>query len=346
MKKKLQKAITLVFGVLVVIIVGLMILGYFISRNELKNPREHYTAIGKRVYTAAPTMIIDANFDLQNLSGHGVKIGVLDAGFGGLREYRWTKHLHVAAYANFVSGDTVGFFTSVNKWEIDHGAYSCACIGGRLDGDTLKGLAWNAEYYLAHVDDPDAEPRSEEKYKMEAILWLLSHNVDIITSSVGHTVFDDFNGYTPQMLDGHSSLLSHFVDSILVANPRLIFVQSIGNEGDKPWYYNTFPADVHGVIAVGAVERDSVTRASYSSFGWKEADYVKPDVCAYVQPPRRGTSFTTPVITGLCATLLEYKQMDREELIRLLHASGLNASTPNCEVGYGVPQTSRMPLLL
>lgn len=343
---KLLKVISVVLGVFVIIVAGLGTLGYFITRQDFKHPKEHYTAIGKRVYTAAPTMMIDARFDSLNLSGHGIKIGVLDSGFGGLRQHRWTSHLRVAAYANFVSGDTVGFFNEVSKWEIDHGAYSCACIGGRLEGDTLKGLAWDAEYYLAHADDFDTEPRSEEKCKIEAILWLLSHDVDIITSSVGYTVFDDFDGYTPQMLDGHSSLLSRFVDSILVANPRLIFVQSVGNERDKPWHYNCFPADVREVIAVGAVERDSVTCTNYSSPGWEGTDYVKPDVCAYVQPPRRGTSFTAPVITGLCAALLEHKQMDRQELVSLLHTSGLNATTPNREVGYGLPQTARMSLPL
>ena len=36
--------------------------------------------------------------------------------------------------------------------------------------------------------------------------------------------------------------------------------------------------------------------------------------------------------------------MSRIELINLLHTSGLNSSAPNHEIGYGVPQTSRMLL--
>lgn len=177
---------------------------------------------------------------------------------------------------------------------------------------------------------------------MNAIHWLLSHNVDIITSSCGYTIFDDFDGYSIQMLDGNSSHISCFVDSVLQANPNLIFVQSMGNEGDELWRYNNFPADVREVISVGAVEEDSLTRANYSSIGWEGTEYIKPDVCAYVQPPRRGTSFSAPSITGLCAALLEHKRMSRKELIHLLHASGLNSSTPNRETGYGMPQTSRI----
>lgn len=344
--KKIYKVICVTLGMLALLITGLGIFGYFIARDEFKNPKEHYTTIGKRVYTAAPAMMIDTCFDSLNLSGRGIKIGVLDVGFGGMRQRSWTKDLRVAAYADFVDGDTTGFFNEINGRERDHGAYSCACIGGHLSNDTIKGLAWNAEFYLAEMDDFNSELRLEETRMMNAIRWLLSHEVDIITSSVGYTVFEDFKGYSVQMLDGHSSRISIFVDSILQANPHLIFVQSMGNEGDKPWQYNSFPADVHEVLAVGAVNRDSVTRARYSSFGWSGIGYIKPDICAYVQPPRKGTSFSTPAIAGLCAALLEHKRMDRKDLIRLLHTSGLNASTPNREIGYGLPQTAHMPLPL
>ena len=45
------------------------------------------------------------------------------------------------------------------------------------------------------------------------------------------------------------------------------------------------------------------------------------------------------VIAGLCACLLEYRPMERGELIGLLHASGTRAAAPGCELGYGIPQT-------
>ena len=185
----------------------------------------------------------------------------------------------------------------------------------------------------------------EEDRMMNAIRWLLSQDVDVITSSCGYTIFDDYDGYTVSMLDGHSSRISQFVDSVLQVNSNLIFIQSMGNEGDEPWRYSNFPADVREVISVGAIESDSTTRAGYSSIGYGGVDFIKPDVCAYAQPPRRGTSYTAPVIAGLCASLLEYKRMSRNELINLLHTSGLNSSAPNYEIGYGIPQTSRMLLL-
>ena len=342
--KIIKKAIKIICSILLCALIIFLIIGYFTTRSDFKNPPEHYATIGKRVYTAVPAMLVDPTYDSLNLSGRGIKIGVLDAGFGGLRQRSWTKNLQIAAYANFVSGDTVGFFSEKSGRDRDHGAYSCACTGGSLTQDTIKGLAWNATYYLAEIDDIDAEPRLEEMRMMNGIRWLLANEVDIITSSCGYTIFDDYDGYSVQMFDGHSSRISYFIDSVLQANPNLIFIQSMGNEGNKSWRYGNFPADVQEVISVGVVEKDGTTRANYSSIGREGT--IKPDICAYVQPPRRGTSFSAPAIAGLCATLLEHKRMSRKELIDLLHASGLNHSAPNNEIGYGVPQTSRMSLPL
>lgn len=342
----MQQIIKIICCIILSALVIFLIIGYITTRNDFKNPPEHYTHIGKREYTDVPAMIVDSIYDSLNLSGRGIKIGVLDSGFGGLRQRSWTKNLQIAAYANFVSGDTLGFFSEKTGKDSDHGAYSCACIGGSLSQDTIKGLAWNATYYLAEIDEMNAEPRMEEVRMMAAIRWLLDNEVDIITSSCGYTVFDDYDGYTVQMLDGHSSRISSFIDSVLQSNPNLIFIQSMGNKGNKSWRYENFPADVREVISVGAVERDGTTRATYSGLGWEKTDYIKPDVCAYVQPPRRGTSFSAPAIAGLCAALLELKTMNRKELINILNSSGLNCDAPNNEIGYGVPQTSRMSLPL
>ena len=86
------------------------------------------------------------------------------------------------------------------------------------------------------------EPRAEERQLIRGIEWLLAHDVDVISSSLGYTTFDDFSGYTPAMLDGCTSTLSRYLDSLLTARPGLVFVQSAGNEGDKAWRNVSFPA--------------------------------------------------------------------------------------------------------
>ncbi len=181
------------------------------------------------------------------------------------------------------------------------------------------------------------EPRAEERQLIRGIEWLLAHDVDVISSSLGYTTFDDFSGYTPAMLDGCTSTLSRYLDSLLTARPGLVFVQSAGNEGDKAWRNVSFPADVRQVITVGSCDSDGVSRSRSSGVGREDVGYVKPDFVAGASP--LGTSFSTPVIAGLCACLLEYRPMERGELIGLLHASGTRAAAPGCELGYGIPQT-------
>ena len=50
------------------------------------------------------------DFDALELSGKGIKIGVLDAGFGGFKTNKWLQNMEVAGYKNFVEQDTIAFF--------------------------------------------------------------------------------------------------------------------------------------------------------------------------------------------------------------------------------------------
>lgn len=298
----------------------------------VREVRGAYTAAYSRTYTHAIGQMMSPAFDSLRLSGRGVRIGVLDAGFGGFDTSRWTKGLQVAAFRDFTGGDDAAFFRD----EVDHGTKVCANMGG-FSGDTLHGLAHGAVYYLAKTDRADEEPRSEEQNMIRGIEWLLSQGVDVICSSLAYTSFDDGDGYTPQQLDGRTSVLSHYLDSLLGARPALVFVQSAGNEGDKAWKYITFPGDVREVLTIGSTSFDGKSRFHSSGIGREEADYIKPDLAVGGSPI--GTSFSTPVVAGLCACVLECRRMDRKTLIALLHAAGTQAATPNREIGYGIPQT-------
>lgn len=299
----------------------------------VREVRGAYTSEYMRTYSSAAGLMMCRSFDSLRLSGRGIRIGVLDAGFGGFRTDRWTKNLHVAAWRDFTGGDDAAFFDDAT----DHGTRVCANIGG-FSGDTLRGLAFGADYYLAKTDCADAEPRTEEQQFIRGVEWLLAQGVDIITSSLGYTVFDDYEGYTPEMLDGRTSTLSRYLDSLLAARPELVFVQSAGNEGNRKWRYLSFPADVRRVITVGASDSKGASRYRSSARGSDGTEYVKPDFALPASPI--GTSFSTPVVTGLCACLVEYRRMSRDSLIDLLHASGTRAADPDRQIGYGVPQTA------
>ena len=293
-----------------------------------------------RTYSREIGAMMGPRYDSLALEGRGIRIGVLDAGFGSLRSDPRTQGLRIIDYRDFTTGDTTGFFRD----PMEHGRQVCMNIGGRMGSDTLLGLAPASEFCLAKIDLPDREPRSEEVRMMQSIEWLLDKGVDLITCSISYTTFDDFDGYTPGQLDGRSSRISRFLDSILRAHPQLLFIQCAGNEGNKPWRHIGFPGDVREAVTVGAVDWDGQTRREYSSTGWPEAGYIKPDVVVSDSP--RGTSFSTPVIAGLCAAMLQYNRVERSTLIAALHASGSRAATPDCEVGYGIPQLDRLVELL
>ena len=179
------------------------------------------------------------------------------------------------------------------------------------------------------------EPREDERRLCRALAWLAQRQVDVVNISLGYTVFDDFDGYTPQMLDGRTALCSRFLDSLLDAHPRMVVVQSAGNEGKNKWRHISFPGDVAEAVTVGAADSEGTGRSGKSGTGYYPHP-VKPDLVVYGSP--NGTSFSTPVVTGLCAALMGYRPMKRRELIRLLHASGTRSAAPDLETGYGIPQ--------
>lgn len=373
--------------------------------------RAAYTTGYSRVYSHAVGLVMSPAFDSLGLRGRGIRIGVLDAGFGGFLTDRWTRGLRIGAFRDFTGDNltcsvptslpaeagacTVGVLAATvlaetathavssraeatagaeiasraetvacavaaspaevaSRAEIvthsdaaaffgdatDHGTRVCANIGG-FSGDTLLGLACEATYFLAKTDCACRELRAEELQMIRGIEWLLEQDVDLITSSLGYTVFDDFDGYSPRMLDGRTSVLSRYLDSLLSARPELIFVQSAGNEGDKAWRHISFPGDVRAVLTVGESAFDGRKRARASGIGPAEGASVKPDFALPASPP--GTSFSTPVVTGLCACLLELHRMERDSLADLLRASASRAGNPDREVGHGFPQTG--PLL-
>jgi subtilisin family serine protease len=298
---------------------------------------DSYTEGYRYQYRHPIGLIMSKKLDSLNLTGAGVKIGVIDAGFGDFKTNRFTKNLHVADYKDFLDKDTTAFFGSD---EHDHGTIVTSSIGGKSDG-LVHGLAYNATYFLAKTEDVSAEPKSDEIRLTQAVDWLVSQDVDLINISVAYTQFDDDKSYTQFYLDGRSAYSSMYLDSVLNVHPELIIVASAGNKGNKEWKNIMFPSDVAEVITVGSCDFEGEQRWKSSGIGVDFVDYIKPDVVTYPIPT--GNSHTTPVIAGLCAIMIEYiPDIKRNELINILHASGSNADKPNLEIGYGIPQSEIM----
>ena len=222
----------------------------------VREVRRSYTSCYAHTYSHAIGQMMGPRFDSLAPRGEGIRIGVVDAGFGGLRDDRFTRRLRVADYLDLTDGDTTGFFRD----DCDHGTRVTRNIGG-FSNDTLLGLACKADYYLVKSDLEHGEPREDERRLCRALAWLAQRQVDVVNISLGYTVFDDFDGYTPQMLDGRTALCSRFLDSLLDAHPRMVVVQSAGNEGKNKWHHISFPGDVAEAVTVGALE-ESIRRGA------------------------------------------------------------------------------------
>lgn len=296
-----------------------------------------FTKEYKYSYARPVGLMMSAEFDSLNLSGKGIKIGVIDAGFGDFKTNEFTKNLYVVAYKDFVDKDTTNFFSSQ---ENGHGTIVTKSIGGKNFDDKVHGLAFNAQYYLAKTDIINQEPIEDEKRMIRAIDWLISQNVKLINISLGYTIFADDNTYTNKDLNGKSALSSKYIDSILLANKDIIIVVSAGNEGNTKWNYLTFPSDVKDVITVGSTDFEGLTRYKSSGIGVDYVNYIKPEIATYPVPI--GNSNTAPVITGLVACILEKETLNRDLIKKILIESSSNYNSPNKEIGYGVPKTSKI----
>jgi subtilisin family serine protease len=136
----------------------------------------------------------------KGFTGKGVKVGILDLGFGGYKELLGKELPEKVTAEAF--GDPYNFDVEV------HGT-ACAEI--------VHEMAPDAELYLAYYDGSDVAMGL-------AVTWLMSQGVDIISNSTGS------NGLTP--MDG-SGFAAELVDQAREAG--IFFVSAAGNEADVHW---------------------------------------------------------------------------------------------------------------
>jgi len=292
-------------------------------------------------YRRPVDLLMSPKLDSLSLTGQGVKIGVIDAGFCSFFTNKYTKNLNVVEYKDFVDNDTTDFFKDS---EHDHGTVVTSGIGGKHKA-YVHGLAFNSSYFLAKTEDVASELAIEETRLNAAVDWLVSKNVDVINISIAYTKFDDTQYYLQTDLDGQTAASSQHIDSVLMANPQLIITVSAGNKGNKEWRNIMFPSDVKEVITVGSTDFDGESRWKSSGVGLEHIGYIKPDVVTYPIPI--GNSHTAPVIAGLSALIKElHPNINRRQYIKALHLTSTNADNPNVEIGYGVPQSHALLMYL
>ena len=300
-------------------------------------------------YSTAISQMEASVMKKEGLTGEGIIVGVIDAGYYGLTKNRNLKHLlkdeRILGTKDFVNPERIDLFTNMVTYSDDHGNTVVEHIAGVRSKGPQYGFAVDASFYLARSEKGDTETRAEEDYWISAVEWLDSLGVRVINTSLGYASgFDDpEQNYKLKEMDGNTTVITKAAQ-IASEEKGLLLIVSAGNEGnDASWQIVSAPADAKGVLSVGAVGASGL-KAGYSSIGPDFLPYLKPNVACF---SLMGTSFSAPVITGFAACLMQRNpEATGIEIKEIIEKSGNLFPNGNNFLGYGIPKASKALSLL
>ncbi len=330
------------------------------SRTDLPVLKDHTAVIPKHSaankYSYGPseaqmTMINAIAVHNIGVSGRGVLVGMLDTGF------RWKNHealqqLNVVSEYDFIQNDNSTENDGVNDAasQDNHGTSTMSLVGGFKEGQ-LVSPAFNASFLLGKTEYVPSETNVEEDNWVEAIEWMESQGVDVISSSLGYKQFDaGQKSYVYADMNGRTATTSKA--ATIAARKGVVVVTSMGNEGANftpPSIVS--PADADSILSVGAVNGQG-NLALFSSTGPTADGRIKPDVVAhgvgtYIAVPAtkvnpysgasQGTSLSTPLVAGTAAMILSARpDLTPMQVRDALRTTASNAASPNSSIGWGI----------
>lgn len=308
----------------------------------------------------------------EGFRGDSMLIAMLDAGWLAFDRLGFFSNLYengqILGTYNFIPGRDDVF------WGNSHGTACASIILSNINAEnagghySFVGTAPNANIIFIQTEHPDIEQPIEEDFWVAGAEIADSVGTDVITSSLGYFVFDAPDDNIDQSsLDGHTSLASRA--ATLAAHKGIVVCVAAGNEGANAWHNISRPADAEDILAVGAVNKDSIP-ASFTGAGPSFDGRVKPDIascgdqayrvgvsCFYVPDsvthediptiisflsPGNGTSFATPCIAGLATCLWQaLPQYNSLEIMQIIREASHLYHTPDTLMGYGIPDIYR-----
>ena len=273
--------------------------------------------------------------------GQGILMSVCDGGFTNANTLGCFRQEQELGHFDFTD-DIDDFYGYTGE----HGTNCLSSISGIAEG--YLGAATEADYYLMRSEEAETESPKEMDNLVAALEKADSLGTNVFSVSLGYAFFDHTEwSLDYSMLDGKTTRVSRA--ATIAARKGMLVCVAAGNEGNKDWHWISAPADADSILTVGAVNVDSII-GSFSSYGPSADNRIKPEVCAVgvkaallgVDGNLRyanGTSFATPLLAGMAATLWsalpnESAMQIRERIIR--SADRYNNPDRN-QYGYGIP---------
>lgn len=276
--------------------------------------------------------------------GQGILMTICDGGFYHAENLACFRHDSLELGHFDFTDDTDSFYGATGT----HGTECLSTISGIAEG--FYGAATQAQYYLMRSEENNTESPKEMDNLVAALEKSDSLGVNIFSVSLGYSRFDNDNWTLDKetALDGRHARCSRA--ATIAARKGMLVCVAAGNDGDSEWRMISAPADADSILTVGGVRTDSIV-GTFSSYGPSSDGRIKPEVCAVgvqatlIHPNNvivtaNGTSFATPLLAGLAASLWsalpdENAMQIRERIIRSCH----RYQHPDMQnhIGYGIP---------
>ena len=297
-----------------------------------------------------PGIITEQQLGLYNLlplheagfEGEGILMAVCDGGFYNANILTCFRQEQELGHFDFTD-DAVDIYGHTGT----HGTECLSTISGSTT--IYKGAATKANYYLMRSEESKTESPKEMDNLVVALETADSLGVNVFSVSLGYAYFDNdkwsLNKNTD--LDGKTTRVSRA--ATIAARKGMLVCVAAGNEGDDAWQTISVPADADSILTVGAVSTWGEI-GNFSSYGPSSDGRIKPEVCAVgvwtqlINPggnivTSNGTSFATPLLAGLAASLWSALPDENAMQIRsrIIRSADRYLNPDTQQYGYGIP---------